>query len=150
MAVYVDDMNLQADVPDGAKVVRRRWSHLFADTEDELRAFAQKIGLKQGWIQHPGQSHVHFDVTGRMRQRAIAAGATAVSWRQAGEFFAARARQALIPAGHGGQVAGRHRADRPLQRISGPEGHSTAALVLLAISCRGYPGWVGRNPFKRL
>jgi hypothetical protein len=97
MAVYVDDLNIQAHVPDGGRVVRGRWSHLFADTEDELRAFATKIGLKETWIQHPGQPHAHFDVTGRMRQRAIAAGARPVTWRQAGELFAERARQALIP-----------------------------------------------------
>ena len=47
MAVYVDDLSLHADVPDGAKVVRGRWSHLFADTEDELRAFAASMGLNQ-------------------------------------------------------------------------------------------------------
>ncbi len=99
MAVYVDDLNVRADVPDGARTVRGRWSHLFADTEEELRAFAAKIGLKESWIQHPGEAHVHFDVVGRMRQRAVAAGATPVTWRQAGEFFAERARQALIPAG---------------------------------------------------
>ncbi len=97
MAVYVDDMNIRADVPDGGRVVRGRWSHLFADTEPELRAFAQKIGLNQAWIQHAGQPHAHFDVTGRMRQRALAAGARPVTWRQAGEFFAERARTALAP-----------------------------------------------------
>jgi hypothetical protein len=94
MAVYVDDTGLRADVPGGAGVVRGRWSHLFADTEDELRAFAATIGLKQDWIQHPGQPHVHFDVTARMRQRAIAAGAAPLTWRQAGEFFTRRARRA--------------------------------------------------------
>ena len=98
MAVYVDDMNIRAGVPDGGRVVRGRWSHLFADTETELRAFAQRIGLSQAWIQHPGQPHVHFDVTGRMRQRALGAGARPVTWRQAGEFFAERARTALTPA----------------------------------------------------
>ena len=106
MAVYVDDMNLRADVPDGGTVVRGRWSHLFADTEDELRAFAAKIGLNQDWIQHAGQPHVHFDVTGRMRQRALTAGATPVTWRQAGEFFAQRDRQALVPARRGTQPGG--------------------------------------------
>jgi hypothetical protein len=104
VAVYVDDLNLRADVPDGSTVARGRWSHLFADTEDELRAFAATIGLKQDWIQHPGQPHVHFDVTARMRQRAIAAGATPVTWRQAGEFSArhagTRRGQALRQAAH--------------------------------------------------
>lgn len=98
MAIYIDDMNLRADVPDGARSVRGRWSHLFANTEDELRAFAKRIGLKESWIQHPGQRRAHYDVTARMRQRAIAAGAKPVTWREAGEFFTARRQQAPIPA----------------------------------------------------
>src|SRR5260370_2483690 len=87
MAVYVDDMNLQADVPDGRRAVRARWNHLFADTEEELRAFAAKIGLKAEWIQDPGGRHAHFDVTAGKRQQAIASGATAVTCREPAEFF---------------------------------------------------------------
>jgi hypothetical protein len=98
MAVYVDDLGICADVPDDGTVVRGRWSHLFADTEDGLRAFAATIGLKQGWIQHPGQPPAHFDVTARMRRRALAAGATPVTWRQAGEFFARHAGAGRGPA----------------------------------------------------
>ena len=101
MAVYVDDLCLRADVPDGAKVVRGRWSHLFADTEDELRAFGTSIGLNQAWIQHPGRPQACFEVTAGIRQRAIAAGARPVTWQQAGEVAAQRARQAPVPAGPG-------------------------------------------------
>ena len=88
MAVYVDDMNLRADVPGGAHVVRGRWSHLVADSEAELRAFATQLGLRESWIQHPGQIGVHFDVTAGKRQQAIDLGAQAVTWREAGEHFA--------------------------------------------------------------
>src|SRR5258708_22659463 len=91
MAVYVDDMKLKAGVPDGGRAVRARWNHLFADTEEELRAFAAKIGLKPEWIQDPGGRHAHFDVTTGKRQQAIADGAKAVTWREAGEFFARQA-----------------------------------------------------------
>jgi Protein of unknown function (DUF4031)/Bifunctional DNA primase/polymerase, N-terminal len=125
MAVYVDDLNVRTDVPDGATVVRGRWSYLFADTEDELRAFATKIGLKETWIQHPGQPHVHFDVVGRLRQRAIAAGAQPVTWRQAGEFFAERARRALTPV------------DEPvtsLLLVSGPREGVTRETVQAALA----------------
>ena len=127
MAVYVDDMNIRADVPDGGRVVRSRWSHLFADTETELRAFATKIGLKETWIQHPGQPHVRFDVVRRMRQRAIAAGARPVTWRQAGEFFAGRARQAPVPV------------DEPvtsLLLVSGPREGVTRETVRAALAPR--------------
>jgi hypothetical protein len=88
MAVYVDDMNLRADVPDGDQVVRGRWSHLYADTEAELRDFARQLGLRESWIQHPGQIGVHFDVTASKRQQAIRQGARPVTWREAGEHFA--------------------------------------------------------------
>jgi len=88
MAVYVDDMNLRADVPDGDQVVRSRWSHLYADTEAELRAFAKPLGLRESWIQHPGETGVHFDVTTSKRQQAISQGARPVTWREAGDHFA--------------------------------------------------------------
>jgi len=125
MAVYVDDVNIRAEVPDGARVARGRWSHLFADTETELRAFAHRIGLRPGWIQHPGQPHVHFDVTARMRQRALAAGAVPVTWCQAGEFFAHRARHAA--------AAGRGQALRQ------------AAHLYLGHGLHPVPGW-GATP----
>jgi hypothetical protein len=88
MTVYVDDMNLRADVPNGDHVVRGRWSHLYADTEAELLAFAKQLGLRDSWIQHPGEAGVHFDVTSSVRQRAITQGARPVTWREAGEHFA--------------------------------------------------------------
>ena len=113
MAVYVDDMNLQADVPNGRRTVRARWNHLFADTGEELRAFAAKIGLKAEWIQHPGGRHAHFDVTPGKRQQAIADGAKAVTWREAGEFFA---RQAFA-----------EQREREAQREAKPVRHSWAA-----------------------
>src|SRR5258707_881210 len=80
MAVYVDDMNLQAGVPEGRRAGRARGNHLFADTEEELRAFAAKIGVKAEWIQDPGGRHAHFDVTTGKRQQAIANGATEGTW----------------------------------------------------------------------
>src|SRR5260221_2598859 len=113
MAVYVDDMNLQAGVPDGRRAVRARWNHLFADSEDALRAFAAKIGLKAEWIQARGGRHAHFDVTAGKRQQAIAQGAKAVTWREAGEFFA---RQAF-----------EEQRERKAQREAKPVRHSWAA-----------------------
>jgi hypothetical protein len=88
MAVYVDDMNLRAEVPDGDHAVGGRWSHLYADTEAELRAFAKQLGLREAWIQHLGEIGVHFDVTASKRQQAIRQGARPVTWREAGEHFA--------------------------------------------------------------
>lgn len=43
MTVYVDDMPIPA-----------RWSHLMADTDEELHRFAASIGLRRSWAQYPG------------------------------------------------------------------------------------------------
>lgn len=54
------------DFPNAPRVFHgRRSAHLMADTEDELRAYAKKLGLKVSWIQHPGTYRAHFDVTGK-------------------------------------------------------------------------------------
>ena len=93
LTVYVDDSCIPA------KVGRHdaRWSHLFADTQEELHEFAASIGLRRSWFQ-PGRpqpdgtpSHLwHYDVTGRKRHQAIEAGAVPVTWRQAAEMMTAR------------------------------------------------------------
>jgi Protein of unknown function (DUF4031) len=104
MAVYIDDMNLPAEVRNGPRVVRGRWSHLFADTEQELRDFARFIGLRAAWIQHPGTNRVHFDVTRSKRELAISYGAQPVTWRKAGEMLAAREAGGLyVPLARRGQ-----------------------------------------------
>ena len=50
----------------------RMFSHLMADSEEELRAYARSIKLPMTWIQYPGTPQVHFDVTGRILQRIMA------------------------------------------------------------------------------
>lgn len=76
MAVYVDD-------------VRHRFGnmvmcHLWADTDDELLAMVDKIGVQRKWIQghktlsfgkHRDASWVHFDIALSKKALAIAAGA---------------------------------------------------------------------------
>lgn len=89
MTVYVDDIRIPA------KVGRfdARWSHLIADSREELHAFAGRLGLKRSYFQDPvvngkpkadpGTLHAefwHFDVTESVRLRAIRMGAVAVSW----------------------------------------------------------------------
>lgn len=75
MTVYVDDVR----IPWKGK----RWSHLTADTLDELHAFAEAIGLKRAWFQESStrpEAH-HYDVTDSKRDEAILAGAVPESWR---------------------------------------------------------------------
>lgn len=48
-------------------------SHMFADTEDELHAMAEKVGLRRAWF----QSHrtPHYDLCQQKRKMAIDLGA---------------------------------------------------------------------------
>lgn len=57
------------------------WCHLFADTVDELRTFARRIGLSASWIQG-SDSIPHFDLTPARRAAAVAAGAREIDRRQ--------------------------------------------------------------------
>jgi hypothetical protein len=81
MAVYVDDWRQPATVGP----VTARWSHLTADTTEELHTFARLIGLRRAWFQGHAHDRLrdHYDVTDRLRDEAIAHGAVAVTWRQA-------------------------------------------------------------------
>jgi hypothetical protein len=49
--------------------------HMIADTTEELRAMADKIGVQQKWIQKVGTYSEHFDICLSKRKKAIAAGA---------------------------------------------------------------------------
>lgn len=91
MAVYVDDWRQRATVGP----VTARWSHLTADTTEELHRFAAALGLRRAWFQgHRDPLRHHYDVTDDGRRRAIALGAQPVTWRQA-----ARARRRRRAAG---------------------------------------------------
>jgi len=41
----------------------KKFSHMIADTEEELVAFATKMGMKEIWIQDAGTYRSHFDIT---------------------------------------------------------------------------------------
>src|SRR6266700_3413411 len=97
MAVYVDDANIPATVPNGRARHTSRWSHLFADTQDELHEFAAQLGLRRSYFQ-PGKPrgdgspspHWHYDVTAGKRQQAIRLGAQPVTWRESTEIMRER------------------------------------------------------------
>lgn len=77
--IYVDDYHFEASV----KGKKRRWSHLMAIPRDDdiLHAFVASIGLKRDWFQPV--SYPHYDVTDWMRDRALQAGATPITARDA-------------------------------------------------------------------
>ena len=76
MTVFVDDMRMPARVGR----LQARWSHLMADTDEELHAFAASIGLQRRWAQYPGTWKSHYDVTDSKRAQAIAAGAVPIGF----------------------------------------------------------------------
>jgi len=72
MAVYVDKLRYYKD---SSKVCGRivKWSHLTADTAEELHRFAEFIGLKRSWFQN--HRIPHYDITTSKRKEAINHGA---------------------------------------------------------------------------
>lgn len=69
MTVYVDNMR--------AKFGRLVMCHMIADTESELRAMADQIGVAQKW--HQGD---HFDICLSKREMAVSLGAIEITLRQ--------------------------------------------------------------------
>lgn len=76
MTVYVDDMR--------AKFGRMVMCHMLADTEAELHAMADKIGVARRWYQVKA-SAPHYDIALSKRALAVQAGAVEITWRETGE-----------------------------------------------------------------
>jgi len=77
MTVYVDSMR--------ASFGRMVMCHMLADTDDELHAMADTIGVARRWWQSPERTGgSHYDIALSKRALAVAAGAVEISWRQAG------------------------------------------------------------------
>ena len=98
MTVYVDDMLMQATVGR----VTSRWSHLMADTDDELHEFAARLGMRRSWAQFPGTPKSHYDLTEGKRWQAIRLGAVQITWMEADRQFTQRKREAR-EAAHGSE-----------------------------------------------
>lgn len=69
MAVYVDDMR--------ARFRRMLMCHMIADTEEELHALADRIGVARRWYQGD-----HYDICLAKRTLAVRYGAREISARQ--------------------------------------------------------------------
>lgn len=88
MPVYVDD----ALIPWRG----RRWSHMVADTAEELHRAAEALGLSRQRAQDKGRT-LHYDLPEEWRRRAIALGvASAISRREL-----VRRRASLAPGSRG-------------------------------------------------
>ncbi len=76
MAVYVDDMA----APYGRLIL----CHMLADTDDELHAMADKIGVHRKWHQKPPKASTsHYDISKGKRRLAVSFGAIEITKKQA-------------------------------------------------------------------
>jgi hypothetical protein len=91
VSVYID--------PQMPCLISRAWRwrtscHMFADTLDELHAFATRIGLRREWFQNKprpdGSSFPHYDLNEGRRAKAVAAGAVELDRRAAVEMWRAK------------------------------------------------------------
>jgi Protein of unknown function (DUF4031) len=85
MTVFVDDMYLY---PLG-QYRGMKMSHMIADTEDELHAMADQIGVSRTWYQGD-----HYDVCMSKRALAIKCGAVPITLRELGKMVVAKRRAA--------------------------------------------------------
>jgi hypothetical protein len=86
MTVYVDDMKADYE-PSHRHGFKYVMSHMFADTEDELHAMADKIGVLRKWYQGD-----HYDITQSKRALAVQAGAKEITVREMARMVMAQRR----------------------------------------------------------
>ena len=97
MSVYVDSPTTYPTT-----IRHKTFSHMWADSEDELHEMAQFLGLKRAWHQpNPPHSISHYDITPPKRTLAIRAGAVARELER-NDFPRLRAK---MPAGAAGGEA---------------------------------------------
>jgi hypothetical protein len=81
VAVYVDELfTMESANAQAFRVGARhghRWCHMFADTPEELHAFAPRIGMRREWADDDVDGG-HYDLTPPKRAAAIKLGAIAV------------------------------------------------------------------------
>lgn len=81
MTVFVDDMRQMYKPPHRPQIIYKM-SHMFADSSEELMAFAELIGVDTRWVQSPPKhSWWHFDIAESKRVQAIRKGAIEISYR---------------------------------------------------------------------
>lgn len=81
MTVYVDDMH---KFPMG-RYGRMRMSHLIADTDDEMHAMADRIGVARRWFQRVPSGN-HYDIALSKRALAVEAGAVEITMKELAAF----------------------------------------------------------------
>lgn len=105
MAVYVDNMR--------AKFGRLIMCHMIGDTEAELHAMADKIGVARKWYQGD-----HYDIALSKRSLAVAAGAIEITMREAGMMAGTQRRTGIMPTPAEVPELYREAADRIRARLA--------------------------------
>lgn len=82
MGVYVDDMRAQYG--------RMVMCHMLADTDEELHAMADRIGVARRWHQKSGTPHSHYDICLSKRALAVRLGASEVDRAGVGAIIKAK------------------------------------------------------------
>lgn len=82
MAVYVDNMR--------AKFGRMIMCHMIADSDDELHAMADAIGVARRWHQAAGTYRSHYDIAVSKKALAIQHGAKEITMRELGFILNSR------------------------------------------------------------
>ena len=82
--MYVDDSRIRSR--------GREWSHLTADTTEELHEFAARLGLNRAWFHRtPARPWKdHYDIPEATRRVAIGRGAKPITCREAAEMLRTR------------------------------------------------------------
>lgn len=75
----VDEFRVWA--PTSIRCFKSGSCHLTADTEEELHAFAARLGLRRAWFQAKSTTP-HYDLTESKRELALKLGAVFVSARE--------------------------------------------------------------------
>jgi hypothetical protein len=86
MAVYVDNFYDTGVTYRGMKMC-----HMVADTQEELLAMVDKIGVQRKWIQYKGTANEHFDIAYSKRCLAVKHGAKEIHFKEYATFVNKRA-----------------------------------------------------------
>lgn len=118
MAVYVDETRDWTLIARARGLRHTHWCHLTADTEEELHAFAARLGLRRSWYQKksPTDYRWHYDITPPKRAQAVRMGAQEVDRRFVGELMIQR--REVREAAESGAEVGPRCGNNPNFRLS--------------------------------
>ncbi|OMI34445.1 DUF4031 domain-containing protein [Streptomyces sparsogenes] len=80
MTIYVDEIRDYTLIAKARRLRHTHWSHLTADTEEELHEFAKRLGLRRSWFQKKSDRDYrwHYDIVPSKRAAAVRMGAVEI------------------------------------------------------------------------